>query len=85
MLLLILIKRGGNCDGDMEKIFDRMLQIFCILRIIIIRNGSDQTTEDDVLNAVLKKNRQSVVCRPRRAFQLRRATGLEREVLIEIV
>ena len=71
--------------GTWKKIFDRMLQIFCILRIIVIRNGSDQTAEDDVLNAVLKKDRQNVACRPQRAFQARRATGLEWEVLMEIV
>jgi len=67
--------------GIWKKILDRMLQIFCILRIIIIRNGSDQTEEDDVL----KKDRQNVACRPQRDFQVRRATGLEREVLMEIV
>ncbi len=71
--------------GTWKKILDRMLQIFCILRIIIIRNGSDQTAEDDVLNAVLKKDQQNVACRPQCAFQARRATELERKVLMEIV
>jgi len=50
--------------------------MFCILRIMVIRNDSDQAVKDDELYAILKKDRLNVACRPHRV------TTPEREVLI---
>lgn len=68
----------------MENMMGALISIIIGLHLSFAGNGFGQTGIADLASCKSEKIKWDVACRPQRAFQARRATRPEREVLIEI-